>query len=251
MLLDDQKDLLGIMERDLARRPGFDVVSASTIEEAKELISKRPVQLVIADVRLGAHSGFEFAQEIRQARPDIGLILMSAYRSRTNHAQAEELGAFLFLEKPFPMAKLVAAIDDYFAKLAEAQHSPEAELAVEDAMPNSAALSHFQAQDLVQLFCLNGRAIVILVKADEGREGGCIYIQRGNVRHAETSDLSGEEAFYALLGLPHAELAVKDWDRPILQTISRPWEHLLLTAAVRKDGGHIEGEESEGFSAAN
>jgi CheY-like chemotaxis protein len=249
LLLDDQKDLLSVMERELNRRAGFEVTAVSSITEAMDALERNPIDILIADVRLGAHSGFTFAESVRQNHPHVGVILMSAYRSKANHSQAQALGAYLFLEKPFPMSKLVQAIESYFTARTAAQRQEAEEKASVEALPTGAALAHFQAQDLVQIFCLNGRAIVILVKVDEGRQGGCIYIQKGNVRHAEMGDLTGDEAFYALLALDNAELSVSEWDRPVLQTIDTSWERLLLTAAVRKDGGHVEGEAAGGFSA--
>lgn len=255
LILDDQEDLLRIMERELSRRSEWAVSVATSTAQAFQILEKKSIQLVIADVRLGADSGFAFAQSLRQQRPDIGLILMSAYRSKTNHAEATAVGAFLFLEKPFPMSKLIQSIEKYFAQTARTVPLPAVPLpapplteAAAKMLPATASLAHFEIQDLVQLFCLNGRAMVILVKSRIGNQTGSIYIQRGNVRHAEMGELTGDQAFYALLALPNSKLTVKEWDRPALQTITTSWEHLLLNAAVQNDHSQME-DTSQASSA--
>jgi len=241
LILDDQKDLLSIMEREFRRRNDFVIHSAKSIAEAVDVLAGGSIKLVVSDVRLGEEeSGFIFAATLNQQYPGTGLILMSAYRSPANRQQAEALGAFLFLEKPFTMAKLIGVVDDYFV------HREALEFAAKstDTLPSpataSGSLSHFKAQDLVQLFCLNGRAIVISVKERQGSKAGTIHIQRGQVLHAEMGDLSGDAAFHQLVVLSDAELSVSDWDRAVPQTITSSWEHLLLVSAVQSDHGNEE-----------
>lgn len=238
LIVDDQQDLLFIMEREFRRHKDFKVALASSIDEAMRIIERQATQLVISDVRLGVESGFTFTKMLRQQWPEIGVILISAYRSAGNHLQAKALGAGAFLEKPFTMSKLMTEVETFFLKQAQdeitsenhSKRQPEIE-----PLLNSGLMNQFQVQDLVQLFCLNGRAVLIFLSAEHGRKSGSIYIQRGQVLHAELGELVGENAFQALLSLPEPKLSVKAWDRPAPQTITTKWEHLLLHAAVKSD----------------
>jgi DNA-binding response OmpR family regulator len=248
LIVDDQQDLLLIMEREFRRHKDFKIAVASSIDEAMRIIERQPTQLVISDIRLGVESGFTLTKMLRQQWPEIGVILISAYRSAGNHAQAKALDAVAFLEKPFTMAKLMAEVEAFFLKQAQHAitsenhpgHQPETE-----PLPNASSMNHFQIQDLVQLFCLNGRAVLILLSAEHGCKSGSIYIQRGQVLHAELGELVGEDAFQALLSLPEPNLSVKAWDRPAPQTITTKWEHLLLHAALKNDHGFDEFPNSQ------
>jgi len=235
LLVDDQEDMLLIMEREFRRLEGVALTTASASADALELISSKEIELVISDVRIGRESGFDLAAEIRRSHPEVGTILMSAYRSASNRQQAASLGVLTFLEKPFQFAKLKEAIESFYQqreKVAAAEPPPAA---VEKEAEESGALAHFKLQDLVQLFCLNGKNVVITVAPGAQATGGEIYIQRGRVIHADYSGRTGDDAFHAMARIPRPLLKVNDWAAPVPVTIATGWEHLLLESAIRMD----------------
>src|SRR5271154_1421047 len=107
LIVDDQEDILLIIQREFGRIPGFLVTSTSKYADALALLEERSFDLVISDVRIGRDSGFDLVREIHRSHPEVGAILMSAYRSPGNRQQALDLGVFLFLEKPFLIARLI------------------------------------------------------------------------------------------------------------------------------------------------
>lgn len=236
LILDDQEDILLILEREFRKRPGLTVSSASKVADALRLIPEKRIELLISDVRLGVDSGFDLVRTVKRSYPDVGTILMSAYRSPSNRAQAEELGVYLFLEKPFQIAKLVEEVENYFQRREMAASIPEEVVETPAATATETSeLAHFKPQDLVQLFCLNGRNVVLSVFPAAGQPYGNIYIQRGRVLHADFEGKTGNEAFYDLINLRNSSLKVKDWTEPVPVTIETNWEHLLLEAAVQQD----------------
>ena len=233
LIVDDQEDILLILEREFRRRPGLAVVGASKSDDALRILSEKRIDLVIADVRLGMESGFDLVREINRSYPGMGSILMSAYRSSSNRQQAADLGVVLFLEKPFQVAKLIEEVEKYFNKLDHPEPEAVAAAAAAPAPTDSSGLAHFKPQDLIQLFCLNGRSIRLTVTS--GASAGEIYIQRARVVHAEFNEKSGEDAYFSILQLPEPQLKVDDWNEPTPLTIKTGWEHLLLQAAVQFD----------------
>ena len=230
LVVDDQKDLLMLIQRELMRRTKFKVLTASSVEEALRIIEQNEISVVVSDVKLIQNSGFTLAEILHSTRPEIPVLLMSAYRSKANREKARAVGAVAFLEKPFIVQQLIDEVRRYLTS--SGKDSLLGELA-----PATSAISHFRPDDLVQVFCLNGRSVVISVKDSSGLIGQ-IYIQRGAVQHAEWSGISGDEAFHALLSLESPELTLGEWDRPILQTIDTAWEKLLLMAALKKDNSN-------------
>lgn len=237
LIVDDQEDILLILEREFRRASGIAVFSTSKFAEALPLVAQKKVDLVISDVRIGKDSGFDLIREINRSHPGVSSILMTAYRSAANKQQALDLGALQFLEKPFQISALIQFVENYFRMLDNPE--PEAPPAPTPQAPPAAAestgLNHFKLQDLVQLFCLNGRNIVITVEPQNRQVMGEIYIQRGRVIHADFLGMDGNEAFYALMQLPSPLLKVKDWMAPVPVSIETSWEHLLLQAAIHVD----------------
>lgn len=238
LIVDDQEDILLILEREFRRAPGLTVSSTTKYADVLRLVAEKQIDLVISDVRLGRDSGFDLVREINRAYPGVGSILMSAYRSASNRQQAEELGVVLFLEKPFQIPRLIEVVVAYF----ERKENPPPVAAVPAPTPprspsqeETSMLSHFKLQDLVQLFCLNGRNILITVTHPEHRAHGEIYIQRGRLTHVEFHGKSGDEAFLTLMQLRDPVLRVKDWAAPVPVTIESSWEYLLLQSAIHQD----------------
>ena len=195
------------------------------------IVKEKAVCLVICDVNLPKESGFVLAEILGASRPEIPVLLMSAYHSKANLEKAQSVGAVAFLEKPFTIQQLVDHVEKCLPPLGN-------EFRDFGQTSGLTANPHFRTEDLVQIFCLNGRSVVIAVKSSLGAIGK-IYLQRGAVHHAEWEGLSGDEAFHALLSLDLPELTIGEWDGPILQTVVTSWEKLLLIAAVEKDGAHL------------
>jgi DNA-binding response OmpR family regulator len=229
LIVDDQTDILRILEREFRRRSEYSVATANSPEDALEVMDRSAVDLVISDVRLGDQTGFTLLHEVNQRHPGVGTMLMTAYRSPAYRQQAESLGVSYFLEKPFPVATLVNEVDRFFQERASAEEvkSPEGE--------EMNAMEHFKSQDLVQLFCLNGRNVRIALNVSDDKPVGYIYIQRGRVLHAEFGDMKGEFAFFELIKEADAGLSLQEWNLPVTETIQQAWEHLLLESARRLD----------------
>jgi CheY-like chemotaxis protein len=245
LIVDDQEDMLLILEREFRRLEDAVVTTTSKFADALELIGSKQIELVISDVRIGKDSGFDLVREISRAYPDVGTILMSAYRSAGNRQQAADLGVLVFLEKPFQIPKLIEAVRNFFVQREQPAPAPEPVKPAAPAAPPSAtvtsSLSHFKLQDLVQLFCLNGKNVRVTVAWENKAPAGEIHIQRGRVIHAEIGEKTGDEGFYDLLQIPNPILRVNDWAAPVPVTISTGWELLLLHAAIRVD--EHQGEE--------
>jgi len=104
------------MMRDLLRaaleRFGYVVVAAQDGEAAIEVASQygAPIHLVLADVVMPRMNGCDLARELRRWYPSIGVLLMSGFPDGATAARALETELAFFIEKPFSMQALAAAI---------------------------------------------------------------------------------------------------------------------------------------------
>jgi hypothetical protein len=88
-------------------------------------------------------------------------------------------------------------------------------------------------QDILQMECLgrNSSVLDIVTRSFHGQ----IFIQEGQIIHAQAGELAGEAAFNHLLGLRGGEFNVLPFAEPPQRTISDPWEFLIMEAARKRD----------------
>ncbi len=80
---------------------GYITETASTGEEALELIEKKDFSIAIIDVRLPGKSGITVLKEIKTIKPKIKSIVITAYPSEGAAEEVKKLGAVDYLIKPF------------------------------------------------------------------------------------------------------------------------------------------------------
>jgi hypothetical protein len=88
-------------------------------------------------------------------------------------------------------------------------------------------------EDLIQLECMNCKST--LLEITNAKLNGRIYIERGEIIHANAGSLTGEPAFRKLLGLRGGEFSLKVLDQPERRTIHGQWMQLLMEAAQARD----------------
>jgi PAS domain S-box-containing protein len=108
LLVDDEPDLLETTG-ELFRTLGFDVLSASSGEQALELLKRTPdLQLLFSDVVMPGMSGVELARKARALSPALKVILASGYVAESVIArEGAALDGFEFLPKPYGISDLV------------------------------------------------------------------------------------------------------------------------------------------------
>ena len=95
----------------LGTQPGLEVVGvASTVDEAVELISSTPIDVVLLDIRLGTDSGLRLLQA-KLPPPVPAIVVLSAYDYPQYADAALRLGAAGFVVKTAPMHELTDAIE--------------------------------------------------------------------------------------------------------------------------------------------
>ncbi len=57
---------------------GYNVLTANSAEDGFELLKQNPVQLVIADHFLSGKTGTEIAREMKEMKPEVPILIMSA-----------------------------------------------------------------------------------------------------------------------------------------------------------------------------
>jgi DNA-binding NtrC family response regulator len=110
LLVDDDRHVLDSMSSWL-REQGYLVHTASGREEALKIVKERPIDLVLADIRLADGDGFEILAWCREHYPNLTVILITGYGTVETAIDALRAGAFDLLTKPLIDEELEMAID--------------------------------------------------------------------------------------------------------------------------------------------
>ena len=118
LLVDDAKDFVAYMRKRLSAR-GMDVSTAYSGQEALDIISKEPLDVVVLDVLMPGMDGIETLQEIRKIKPELQVIMLTGHGTVESAAEGMKLGAVDYLLKPCDLDTLLNSINDAYNKKKE------------------------------------------------------------------------------------------------------------------------------------
>lgn len=124
VLVVDDDEVARKLLAEILVREGYDVVLASSGEEAIELSRDRFFPLVVSDIRMLDLDGLDVLRHFRTHHPRTTVILMTAFGSMETAVEAIKEGAFDYVSKPFKIDDL-KAIFKKAAKHADTLMSPQ------------------------------------------------------------------------------------------------------------------------------
>ena len=87
--------------------------------------------------------------------------------------------------------------------------------------------------ELLHLCLISGRSGTVAFESTRGK--GLIYLKEGQIKHAEFTNLTGEEAIYSMLESGAGEADYSSTSSPPRVSVLKPSAHILLEAARRVD----------------
>ena len=111
LIVDDEKDFLDIMAERLEAR-GMDVSSATSAEDALEMVLKESYDAIIMDLMMPEMDGFKALKLFKETRPEIQIILLTANVPEEKCLEAIKLGAMDVIEKPADLNLLTQKIEE-------------------------------------------------------------------------------------------------------------------------------------------
>ncbi|MBI4985785.1 MAG: response regulator [Rhodocyclales bacterium] len=120
LLLDDDRLVLATLGEGL-RQAGYYVDTASSVEEAEDILAGGSIDLAIFDVRMPGQSGVDLAWRLHEADSEVPFIFLTAYSDDELVEQASEAGAMGYVVKPADPDRLVPAIEAAFARSEDAR----------------------------------------------------------------------------------------------------------------------------------
>ena len=108
LIIDDDKDILTIIS-DMLSGYGYDVTTATTADEAFELLSKGSYHLLLLDINLPDSDGFEICKQLREVST-VPVIFASARTSEDDRVRGYSIGGDDYLPKPYSMKELLVRV---------------------------------------------------------------------------------------------------------------------------------------------
>ena len=99
LLVDDKENVLNMLKATIAG--SCDVTTAGDVQRELVLALNTDFDVVVSDIRMPGADGFTLLTKLKQARPDVEVVLMTAFGTVEKAVEAIKAGAYDYLVKPF------------------------------------------------------------------------------------------------------------------------------------------------------
>src|SRR5436853_2844013 len=157
-------------------------------------------------VQLGAEGidGLALGSALSEIFPGLQVLFFPSYSASERRLEVAETKIF---PEPIEGDELLSAIE-------RAEHAP------------ANAPDLFHVVDVLQMCCLSQRSGALQMVKESNN--ALIYLRNGKIVHAETTTARGREALAEILKWKSVEFAYERSVRPPLETISEPWDEVLI-----------------------
>lgn len=109
--------------RDVVTESGLRTRTASTTEEALEILDQYPIDIVLTDLRIPALGGIELLKRVRDLYPQTAVVVLTQYGTIESAVEATRMGAADYVTKPFHIPELRSKLDRVARTLEVAQEN--------------------------------------------------------------------------------------------------------------------------------
>lgn len=110
LIVDDQQSMCEMLETDLRLR-GHQTRWCLSADAALSIIREHDIDVVLTDVRMPGTSGLQLCEELHRTRPDLPVVVMTAFGSLETAVSAMRAGAYDFITKPVELDLLALTIN--------------------------------------------------------------------------------------------------------------------------------------------
>ena len=111
LIVDDQFGIR-ILLNEVLNKEGYKTYQAANGHEALSLLKEQP-DLVLLDMKIPGMDGIEILKRMKKQRPDIRVVIMTAYGELDMIQEAKNLGALTHIAKPFDIEDIRQVVKKY------------------------------------------------------------------------------------------------------------------------------------------
>jgi CheY-like chemotaxis protein len=223
LILDDDQDFLDLYREMLSQHLSClpEVRTATAASRALALLESEPYSLFIVDLHMPKMDGLQVLAIVRRKYPQMRLVVLTAIRDEQFRTRAYAMGVDQYWIKPesdHEMGLFMESIESLLSR---------------DAQSGFRGVQSKSLVDIIQLECLSQTSCVL--KINNGSVEGKIWIQNGEVVHAEAPGLTAEPAFQRILTWKTGSFEISGADLSQARTIFTSYQGLLLNTAQAVD----------------
>lgn len=115
LIVDDDNSILFLMQK-MLEKEGYVTFGAENAFDALKILENTAIDLVLSDITMPKMDGLEFLKRLKQMKPHIPVVIMTADPNLPKVKTALSQGALEFLEKPFDLDKIFSTIQRFAAE---------------------------------------------------------------------------------------------------------------------------------------
>src|SRR5438552_9228009 len=158
LVVDDEENIRHTLRGVLADE-GFEVLEAPDGRRALELLQHAAPRLAIVDVWMPEMDGIELVERMRNQAPGVPIIVISGHGTIETAVRVIRLGAFDFLEKPFPLDALLNVVGGALGTSADATATAAAAAALSGPATSLAPARRFRQRTIARSALVNGQGL--------------------------------------------------------------------------------------------
>lgn len=124
LIVEDEKEMVAGLKFNFEAR-GYQVLTAFDGDEGYRTAAKERPDLVILDIALPKRDGYAVCRALKQERPELPIIMLTARGQEADIVLGLELGADDYLTKPFSVLELMARIKAVLRRTKSGARLPE------------------------------------------------------------------------------------------------------------------------------
>lgn len=110
LIVDDDRDMCEVIAAKMRKRD-LDPQSFTSAAEAIDVLRSETFDVVLTDLKMPGMDGVELCRQIVESRPDVPVLVITAFGSLETAVAAIRAGAYDFVTKPIEMDLLALAVD--------------------------------------------------------------------------------------------------------------------------------------------
>lgn len=173
LIIDDEEKLRALLAR-ILKSEGFDVLEAGDCKSGLKSVEQHDLDVVLCDVKLPDGSGVDMVSKIRSKKPQVEVILLTAYGNISDGVQAMKNGAFDYIVKGDDNDKIIPLLHRAIEKVQLQKRVKDLEKRVEDKFSFQAIIgkskSIQQAIELAQKVAPNDTNVLLTGETGTGKE---------------------------------------------------------------------------------